>query len=197
MRDGRRVPIQQNFFIYDAETRKTGEKPSGAYAFNPGPQKPRPSTIKATVKVIRGLLVEEIHQSFNPWISQVIRIYQHVDYIECDWVVGPIPVDNWFFDPGQEVVSKFDTFLRTNGSFFTDANGRETIRRQRDSRPTWDLDTSERVASNYYPVTSWMFIRDYEKDLQLTILPDRPEGGSSMDDGSLELMVSALFVFWV
>lgn len=139
--------------------------------------------------VIKGPLVEEIHQTYNSWISQVIRIYQHVDYIEFDWVVGPIPIDNWFFDPGQEIISRFDTFLTTNGTFFTDSNGRETIRRVRDHRPTWNLDTTENVASNYYPITSWAFIRDYEKDLQLTVLPDRPEGGSSLVDGSLELMV--------
>lgn len=189
LRDGRRVPLQQNFFIYDAKNRKTGEKPSGAYAFNPSPYQPRPATIKAAIKVIRGPLVEEIHQTFSPWISQVIRIYQNVDYVEFDWIVGPVPIDNWFFDPGQEVISRFDTLLQTNGTFFTDANGRETIRRVRNTRPTWDLDTSEKVASNYYPITSWAFIRDYDKDLQLTVLPDRPQGGSSTEDGSLELMV--------
>ena len=127
-------------------------------------------------------------QTFTPWLSQVIRIYQHVDYIEFDWVVGPIPIDNWFFDPGQEIVTKFQTGMQTNGTFFTDANGRETLRRTRDTRPTWDLDTTEKVASNYYPVNSWIFIRDYEKDLQLTVIPDRPQGGSSIDDGSIELM---------
>ena len=189
LKDGRRVPLQQNFFIYDSEGRKTGEKTSGAYAFNPSPYKPRAAAGRALIKIIKGPLVEEIHQSFTPWINQVVRIYQHVDYIEFDWIVGPIPIDNWFFDPGQEVISRFDTFLQTNGTFFTDANGRETLRRTRDYRPTWDVDTTERVASNYYPVTSWMFIRDYDKDLQLTVLPDRAQGGTSVDDGSVELMV--------
>lgn len=122
-------------------------------------------------------------------MTQVIRIYQHVDYVEFDWVVGPIQIDNWFFDPGQEIVSKFSTNMQTNGTFFTDANGRETLRRTRDVRATWDLETTEKVASNYYPVTAWTFIRDYDQDVQLTILPDRPQGGSSIDDGSLELMV--------
>lgn len=128
-------------------------------------------------------------QQIAPWVSQVVRIYQHVDYIEFDWVVGPIQIDNWFFDPGQEVVSKFSTSLQTNGTFFTDAQGRETLRRTRDYRSTFELDTTEKVASNYYPVTSWAFIRDYEQDVQLTVLPDRPQGGSSIEDGSLELMV--------
>lgn len=50
LKDGSRVPISQNFFIYDAEGRKMGEKPSGAYAFNPSPYKPRPASSKVTFK---------------------------------------------------------------------------------------------------------------------------------------------------
>ena len=189
LKDGRRVPFGQNFFVYDAEGRKMGEKPSGAYAFNPASKEPRTHVRTTSFKVVKGPLVEEVHQVFSPWISQVVRIYQHVDYLEFDWVVGPIPIDNWFSDPGQEVVSRYMTDLSTNGTFFTDSNARETIRRVRDHRPTWDLDTTEMVASNYYPITGWMFIRDYDRDLQLTILPDRPEGGSSLRDGQLEMMV--------
>ena len=49
--------------------------------------------------------------------------------------------------------------------------------------------TTEKIASNYYPVTSWAYIRDEEKKLQLTVMPDRAQGGSSLSDGSLELMV--------
>ena len=188
-RDGRRVNIRQNFFTYTAEGKKAGEKPSGAYAFNPTSSGPVPSSTRASIRVVRGDLVQEVHQSFTPWISQVIRIYEHVDYIEFDWIVGPIPLNNWFYDPGLEIVSRFDSDLLTNATFFTDSNGRETLRRVRHNRPTWDLDTSERVASNYYPVTSWLFVRDYEKDIQLTLLPDRSEGGSSLQDGSMELMV--------
>ena len=188
-KDGRRQVLRQNFLVYDAEGKKLGEKPSGAYAFNPTADKPAPASNKVTLRVIKGPLVEEVHQVFNPWISQVVRVYQHVDYVEFDWIVGPIPIDNWFFDPGQEVVSRFESDLVTNGTFFTDSNGRETLRRVRHHRPTWDLETTEPVASNYYPVTSWIFIRDYERDMQITLMPDRAEGGSSLTNGALELMV--------
>lgn len=184
----RRVPLKQNFHIYRGET-SYGERASGAYAFNPTSEGSSPATDRVTYKVIKGPLVEEIHQTFNSWISCVIRVYQHVDYIEFDWVVGPIPWDRWRVDSGQEIVSRFETDLRSNGTFFTDANGRETLRRVRDHRFTWRVESTENVASNYYPVTSWMFIRDYEKNLQLTILPDRTEGGSSLHDGEIEMMV--------
>lgn len=47
-----------------------------------------------------------------------------------------------------------------------------------------------RVEANYYPVVSWIYIRDLERNLQLTLLPDRPQGGTAHQKGTLELMVS-------
>ena len=52
----------------------------------------------ATLKCFTGTLVQEIHQKYNDWVGQVIRIYQehdgsYGDHIEMDWVVGSIPVE--------------------------------------------------------------------------------------------------------
>lgn len=41
---------------------------------------------------MQGPLVEEVHQYYTPWISQIIRLYKGQNHIEFDWVVGPIPV---------------------------------------------------------------------------------------------------------
>ena len=40
-----------------------------------------------------GDLVQEIHQTYNSWVSQVIRLYKGQEHVELDWVVGPIPVE--------------------------------------------------------------------------------------------------------
>lgn len=40
-----------------------------------------------------GELVQEFHQIYNPWVSQVIRLYKGQEHVELDWVVGPIPVE--------------------------------------------------------------------------------------------------------
>lgn len=39
-----------------------------------------------------GPVVQEIHQTINEWVSQVVRIYPEEEHIEFDWLVGPIPV---------------------------------------------------------------------------------------------------------
>ena len=42
---------------------------------------------------IIGPLVNEIHQVVNEWVTQIIRIYKGKNYIEFNWLVGPIPVE--------------------------------------------------------------------------------------------------------
>lgn len=54
--------------------------------------------------------------------------------------------------------------MSSEGVFYTDANGREFQRRVRNERPTWDLNVTQPIASNYYPVTAAAFVRDEAGD---------------------------------
>lgn len=63
------------------------------------------------------------------------------------------------------------------------------LKRIRDFRPTWTLKLSEEISGNYYPVTSKLVIRDESDDVELAVLTDRAQGGSSLRDGEVELMV--------
>ncbi|XP_006900896.1 PREDICTED: lysosomal alpha-mannosidase [Elephantulus edwardii] len=179
------LPIRQAFFWYNASTgNNQSAQASGAYIFRPSRSKPLPVRHWAEIRVIKNDLVQEVHQNFSAWCSQVVRLYPGQRHLELEWTVGPIPVgDGW----GKEVISRFDTLLETNGRFYTDSNGREILERRRDYRPTWNLNQTEPVAGNYYPVTSRIYITDGH--MQLTVLTDRSQGGSSLSDGSLELMV--------
>lgn len=100
---------------------------------------------------------------------------------------------------GIEVISRFTTDLNSKSTFFTDSNGRETMTRVRNYRPTWKLKLdSQRIACNYYPVTSKISIRDDDRNLEAAILTDRAQGGSSLSDGQIELMVripTCTFIF--
>jgi lysosomal alpha-mannosidase len=52
---------------------------------------------------------------------------------------------------------------------------------------TYDLDYQiENITANYYPVDSAIFIEN--KEIRMTVLTDRTQGGSSLRDGTIELM---------
>jgi len=104
--------------------------------------------------------------------------------VEFDWVIGPIPVKDGV---GKEIISKVTTDIKSEESFFTDANGRQTLKRIRNQRETWDYSVTEPVSGNYYPINSHIFIKNKEGQ-QLTLLVDRAQGGSSLHDGEIELM---------
>lgn len=63
------------------------------------------------------------------------------------------------------------------------------LKRIRNFRPTWNLKLSEEISGNYYPVTSKLVLKDESEDVELAVLTDRAQGGTSLADGQLELMV--------
>lgn len=79
--------------------------------------------------------------------------------------------------------------MNTTSIFYTDSNGRELLQRTLDSRPTWSLELEEPIAGNYYPITSKIVIVDVEQDVEFAVLTDRAQGGSSLANGDVELMV--------
>lgn len=188
---GANLSVAQDFLYYPGMVGNNEEfrnRSSGAYIFRPNGTA-IPVADKATVKVYKGPLVQEVHQVFNEWVSQVIRTYAGEKHVELDWVVGPIPVDD---KVGKEIVSRISTNLDSKGVFYTDSNGREMLKRQRNFRPTWKVMISEPVAGNYYPVTSKISIRDTVKKQSVAVVVDRAQGGSSLKDGEMELMVSTV-----
>ncbi len=181
--------IAQGFSVYNSfiGNNSKGEfQASGAYIFRP--QSNIPSDLKVKeFTVYKGELFEEIHQVYNDWVSQTIRVYKDESVsVEFEWQVGPVNVDDKI---GKEVVLKFKSDLRSDSLFYTDSNGREVLERRRDSRPSWNFSQTEKVAGNYYPVNSRIFLRDVKRGRQMTLVTDRSVGGSSIQDGSLEIMV--------
>ncbi|XP_064633968.1 lysosomal alpha-mannosidase-like [Lineus longissimus] len=184
------IPLQQSIRYYSANQGKglnPPKPPSGAYIFRPKETFPNAITTKVTTKLVQGNLVQELHQTFSPWATQVVRLYDDQEYAELEWTVGPIPIDD---KQGKEVVAYFSTGLASNKTFYTDANGREIQTRIRDFRPTWKLGVNEPVAGNYYPVNSRIYIQDeINKSARFTVMTDRSLGGASIKDGDLEIMV--------
>lgn len=181
------LPVTQSFYWYNASIgNEDSPQASGAYIFRPNSSHPIPVAGSGGVStsVVKTPHMQELQQRFSPWCWQAVRLHAGQRFVELEWTVGPIPVgDGW----GKEIISRFDTALRTDGRFYTDSNGRQILERRRNYRPTWNLTQTEPIAGNYYPVNSRIFIKDHEA--QLTLLTDRSQGGSSIADGSVELMV--------
>jgi len=182
------TPLEQFFCFYESMIGNNSEpefQPSGAYVFRPV----NDSCVQFSVRnytLYQGKMFSQIHQVYNDWISQTIRLYENARYAEFEWQIGPINIDD---EIGKEVVIKFITGLDSQATFYTDANGREMLKRVRDYRPTWKLNQTEKTAGNFYPVNSRIYIRDEKANSQFTVLNDRSQGGSSIQDGSIEIML--------
>jgi len=165
---------------------------SGAYIFRPS-KKDEALTLLAnkndkkptSVKVVESGLVTEVHAEFGDFVKQVTRIVENQPYVEIEWTVGPVPTEEDGI--GKEVVMRLNSDIKSGDTFFTDSNGREFLERKIDYRPTWDLEVFQPIAGNYYPVNAAIFIED--DDSSLALLNDRTQGGASLQEGSLEIMV--------
>ncbi|XP_041364286.1 lysosomal alpha-mannosidase-like [Gigantopelta aegis] len=185
------IELSQEYMYYIGFPGNSSEpkfQASGAYVFRPKGTVPHNITVEASVNsfVSEGVLVQEVYQVFSSWLTQVVRVYETKQYAEFRWTVGPIAIGD---KTGKEVINMFRTKLKSESLFYTDANGREILQRKRNHRDTWKLNLTEPIAENYYPVNSRIYIQDKSKNIQFTVLTDRSEGGSSIQDGELEIMV--------
>ncbi|XP_035819323.1 probable alpha-mannosidase At5g66150 isoform X2 [Zea mays] len=155
------LPIQQSFFWYSSNQGDIVDaQGSGAYVFRPNGTTP---TIVS---------------------SSITRLYKNKEHAEVEYTIGPIPIDD---DVGKEVITRLTTNMVTNSTFYTDSNGRDFLKRVRNYREDWDLEVTEPVAGNYYPVNLGVYVADGK--YELSVLVDRAVGASSIQDGQLEIML--------
>ncbi|XP_051119209.1 probable alpha-mannosidase At5g13980 [Andrographis paniculata] len=157
---------------------------SGAYIFRPNITIPKQFPGKIPITVFRGPLFDEVHQKISSWIYQITRVYKEKEYAEIEFTVGPIPAS---LKQGKEVITKISTSIASNKTFYTDSNGRDFLQRIRNYRSDWNLQVNQPVAGNYYPINLGIYIKD--RKTELSVLVDRPVGGSSIADGEVEIML--------
>jgi hypothetical protein len=88
------------------------------------------------------------------------------------WACASIPVENG--QSGREIVVRFETPLQSASRFYTDSKGLEFMERTRNHRPTWEVNITDSVAGNYYPMNAAAYLRD--ADMQFSVLTDRSQG---------------------
>lgn len=179
------VTFQQRLMYYKSAL--DYDQPSGPYIFRPAENVPNTFRCNASdVTIFKGPFVTEVHLKYSSWAQQVIRLYADSITVEMEWTVGPIPIDDY---QGKEVITEYLTGIKNNREIYTDSNSRQMLHRRYDYRPSWNFSNSESVAGNYYPITSRAFIRDSRSDIQFTVFVDRAEGGGSVQNGSIEIML--------
>lgn len=181
------VNVKQSFYWYNASTgNREASQASGAYIFRPNSSTPIDLFDGKSVqpKIVKGSEVVELHQTFQPWLNQIVRLYTKKHFVEFEWVVGPIPFKDGL---GKEIITRFDTDIESKDIFYTDSNGRQMMKRKLDHREDYPYVNFEPVAGNYYPINSRIFVKD--DNTQFTVMTDRSEGGSSLKSGSVEIMV--------
>ena len=161
---------------------------SGAYVFRPNTPEKNFQPVNPLAKkavFVNSSVGMDVHVSFDkPWIRQVTRLIVGKPYVEIEYTVGPIPIS---YGRGKEIATQFWTPIKSNGVFYTDSNGREFLQRKRNHRPSWNLTVYEPVAGNYYPVNAAMYMED--ANASFAVLVDRSQGGGSVSEGQVEIMV--------
>ena len=167
---GKTHKFQQSFKYYKSIGGKKGYEDSGSYHFCPDGVAESYVSQKLISRQISGG-IQEVNQQFSDYVKQTIRTYEDEDYIEFDWTVGPIPIGDKI---GKEVITRFETDFKTDNIFYTDANGRQTIKRKFEEKKRGCTDNN--VTGNWYPIYSRIAIRDenegqfpYLKTIKITL----------------------------
>jgi len=181
-KSGKVHEFSQDFAYYDSW--QSGGQNSGAYIFRPAHEGTTGYDGVKITNIVNGPLVSECWQQVSPYISQIIRLRAGSVGIEFEYTVGPIDISD---GQGREVIIRFNSSIASNSTFYTDSNGREFQQRIRNYRPTWNWNPTQPTAGNYYPVNAAAYLTDATDSM--VIANDRSQGGSSITDGSFELMV--------
>lgn len=126
--------------------------------------------------------------------SACLRIRYYDESASSEWEVylAGLPNDK----QGREVTVNWKAYdVHNNNTFYTDSNGLEMQERILNYRPSFNFSSFENISGNYYPVNSAIAIVDSKAQLQLTILNDRSQGGSVVEDGRIELMQNRRLFF--
>lgn len=175
MKNGQSVTLSNHFRFYNGNNDQK-VRPSGAYVFRPLTQETFSAAklVESSVftKESANGVLHEVHQKFDSFVEQVIRISPDTDSVEFEYIVGPIPVGD---HQGKEVVLQYASDLVNDRVFYTDANGRQLVRRQWDTRQHFKMNVTEPISGNYYPINSRILLKDEKKKLQMTVLTDRSQ----------------------
>ncbi|EAS02485.2 glycoside hydrolase family 38 amine-terminal domain protein (macronuclear) [Tetrahymena thermophila SB210] len=175
--------LQYNFYY---SSQNWGQS-SGAYIFRPDNDQTYTYSQIKNITIYRGQLVTIVLLQGEHTTTQLRFYFNNFDKIvEVETFIHPINVSD---GKGKEVVMIVNTNLKNKKTFYTDSNGLSLQKRILNFRPTWDLRVHQEVSGNYYPIGSMIQIQDEDTNQQISVVNDRSQGGTSLKEGQLELMI--------
>jgi len=108
-------------------------------------------------------------------VRVALRLRRGAQALEVDYLAGPLRSRG----AGEEVFIRYASDLDSGVGFETDANGRHAMARTRH--------VDEPVASNFFPVTTFIAIQDAAR--MLAVVTDATQAGASLRPGAVELLV--------
>lgn len=151
---------------------------SGAYIFAPTGPAERFLGEPQTIELHKGNLTSEVKVTYST-ISLITKLY-HVSGLKQKGVFISTVLDmSRSTETNKEVILRFKTDVNNIDKFYTDQNGFQLMGRKCYSdRP---------AEENYYPITTMILIEDASN--RLTLHTAQPHGGSSLNNGWLEVML--------
>ena len=184
-KDGRKgEAVLMNYLYYKSYQEEEGQR-SGAYIFRPSQPDEKPENYNGfyTYDGFQGKFITQM-RLYGSQVNLSITGNILTDFVELETNLFGIPLS----EQGQEVILHFSfDKIKNDGVFYTDSMGLEMQERRVDYRPTWDLYRTQPVSENYYPINHGITIKDDKMTLE--ILNDRSQGGTSLEDGTVEFMI--------
>ncbi|CAG0918358.1 unnamed protein product [Notodromas monacha] len=168
-----RIHLRQDFLVYTQQNNPQLSK----HTFLPDNEIANLLSDSTKVTFIRGDVLTEIRIRAADKAMHILRLFPGSDAIESHWLLDTTKI-------------KFTTDLKSNFAFYTDSNGKHSVKRILNYRGSHK--NISRFGEDVYPVTSWAFLRD---DLisglprQFTVITDRTQAASSFRNGELEFML--------
>lgn len=132
--------------------------------------------------------------TFSPYFSELIQFDFELNGISIYDGVGKDVTINWKFDDFED-----------GDTFWTDSNGLEMQRRIKNARYSFDLDLNgtQNISWNYYPVNSAIAMRNMDKngsetmrEVQVTVMNERSQAGAAtLEKGMIELIHNRRLLF--
>lgn len=185
--DGTSHGFNLDYRYYPSYDNKS-QQVSGAYIFRSKTAESVSYSSVERMSVKNGALVTEISIE-RALVTTKLRIYKDLldGVIEIETFLRPAPISDGV---GKEITLNVGSSdIQNNGVFYTDANGLEMQKRVINFRSTYNVDVLEPAAGNYYPINSAIYIQDQESQNRMTLMNDRSQGGSSLKNGSIEIMI--------